>query len=106
MTGADVAMNLRHDVESWLEQWWDPERPLREWRGLLADSGWGCPTWPTEWYGRGLSKGLAAGVAGGFAGGGGGGPAAGAGMGLAAPTHLEHGSPDARRLMLAPTGPR
>src|SRR5438105_15835903 len=82
MSGADEALDVRRDVESWLEQWWDPERPLLEWRGLLADSGWGCPTWPTEGYGRGVSNGLAAAVAGGVGGGGGGGAAGGGGVGL------------------------
>src|SRR2546422_7130748 len=102
MAAAGDAMNVRRDVESWLEQWWDPERPLAEWRGLLADSGWGCPTWPTESYGRGLSSALAAVVEKAFAEVGAVGPAAGAGMALAAPTILEHGSPEVRRRLLRP----
>jgi alkylation response protein AidB-like acyl-CoA dehydrogenase len=102
MAAAGDAMNVRRDVESWLEQWWDPERPLAEWRGLLADSGWGCPTRPTESYGRGLSSALAAVVEKAFAEVGAVGPAAGAGMALAAPTILEHGSPEVRRRLLRP----
>src|SRR5215469_6056290 len=27
---------------------------LVEWRNLLADSGWGMPQWPKQWYGRDL----------------------------------------------------
>ena len=54
------AKSVRDDVRSWLGENWDPERPLLEWRGLLADSGWGCPVWPREWYGRGLPPSLAA----------------------------------------------
>src|SRR5688572_24544454 len=46
----------RDEVAAWLDEHWDPDRPLREWRELLADSGWGCPTWPREWFGRGLSE--------------------------------------------------
>lgn len=34
----------RDDVAAWLAETWDPERPLLEWRELLAASGWGCPT--------------------------------------------------------------
>ena len=102
MTDRSEAADVRREVEAWLAQWWDPERPLVEWRGLLADSGWGCPAWPTEWYGRGLANGLAAVVAEVFAEVGAVGPAAGAGMALAAPTILEHGSPDARRRLLRP----
>ena len=33
---------LRAEVRAWLEQNWDPNLSLREWRGRLIDSGWGC----------------------------------------------------------------
>lgn len=45
---------LRADVRQWLDAHWDPNRSLVEWRNLLADSGWGVPHWPREWYGLGL----------------------------------------------------
>jgi alkylation response protein AidB-like acyl-CoA dehydrogenase len=45
---------VRAEVRTWLKENWDPELPLAEWRGRLADSGWGMPQWPVEWYGRGL----------------------------------------------------
>src|SRR5579884_735927 len=86
----------------WLEQNWDPDRPLLEWRGMLADSGWGCPTWPVGLYGRGLSAGDAALVASAFTEVGAVGPAAGSGMGLAAPTILEHAAPELQRRLLRP----
>lgn len=38
----------------WLKENWDPELGLIEWRGRLADSGWGAPHWPSTWYGRDL----------------------------------------------------
>jgi alkylation response protein AidB-like acyl-CoA dehydrogenase len=50
--------DLRDEVHAWLQQNWDPERGLVEWRNILADSGWGMPTWPTAWHGRGLPVGL------------------------------------------------
>ena len=51
MTSAE---NVESDVRLWLTQNWDPTADLIEWRGLLADSGWGCPSWPQDWHGRGL----------------------------------------------------
>ena len=50
--------NLRAEVRTWLEENWDPNRGLVEWRNILADSGWGMPTWPSAWYGRDLPVGL------------------------------------------------
>lgn len=50
--------DLRAEVRSWLEENWDPNRGLVEWRNILADSGWGMPTWPSAWYGRDLPVGL------------------------------------------------
>ena len=49
---------IRSEVRAWLEANWDSNLGLVEWRLKLADSGWGVPTWPTEWYGKGLSDGL------------------------------------------------
>lgn len=34
---------IRADVRSWLEENWDPERPLIEWRNILVDAGWAAP---------------------------------------------------------------
>ncbi|MBE3603163.1 acyl-CoA dehydrogenase family protein [bacterium] len=50
---------VRAEVREWLAANWDPDMPLVEWRGRLADSGWGMPQWPKEWYGRGLPMALA-----------------------------------------------
>ena len=49
---------LRNDVRSWLEANWNPNAPLIEWRNKLADSGWGMPAWPEEWYGKALPQSL------------------------------------------------
>ena len=43
---------IRKDVRLWLETHWDPNMDLVAWRNLLADSGWGVPAWPEEWYGK------------------------------------------------------
>ena len=94
--------DVRTEVRAWLDEHWDPERPLLEWRRMLADSGWGCPTWPREFYGRGLSNADAAVVGEEFARVGAVGPAAGSAMALAAPTILEHGSEELKQRLLGP----
>ena len=96
------AATVRDEVRSWLEQNWDPERPLLEWRGLLADSGWGCPVWPREWYGRGLAAAQASVVTEEFRNFGAVGTGAGAGVSLAANTILEHGSDALKAAYLRP----
>ncbi len=50
---------VRAEVRAWLEENWDPNLGLIEWRNKLIDSGWGMPAWPKEWYGRDLPVGLA-----------------------------------------------
>ena len=50
--------SIRQEVRSWLEQNWAPDQSLVAWRNTLADSGWGMPAWPKEWYGRDLEQAL------------------------------------------------
>src|ERR1700723_3354192 len=50
---------VRAEVREWLAINWDPDISLVEWRSKLADSGWGMPQWPKEWYGLGLPHALA-----------------------------------------------
>ena len=45
---------IQNDIRTWLEENWDPDVGLIEWRNKLADSGWGVPHWPEQWLGRGL----------------------------------------------------
>lgn len=93
---------VREEVRAWLDEQWDPERPLADWREILVDSGWGCPTWPTEWHGRGLDRESGSAVGEEFRRVGAVGPAIGVGMGLAAPTILDHGSDDLKSRFLRP----
>src|SRR5258708_19920718 len=46
--------SVRAEVRAWLEANWNPDLGLVEWRNKLADSGWGVPHWPKQWYGRDL----------------------------------------------------
>jgi alkylation response protein AidB-like acyl-CoA dehydrogenase len=91
---------IRAEVAAWLDATWDPERPLAAWRDLLADSGWGAPTWPLGLYGRGLPRDAARVVDEEFDRLGAVGAAAGSGMSLAAPTILEHADDDLQRRLL------
>jgi len=50
---------IRAEVREWIAANWNPDMSLVEWRGKLADSGWGMPQWPKQWYGRGLPLALA-----------------------------------------------
>jgi alkylation response protein AidB-like acyl-CoA dehydrogenase len=93
---------VRAEVRDWLESNWDPEQSLRDWRELLADSGWGCPTWPREWYGRGLPVAFEDAVTEEFRRIGAVGIPAGGGPGLAGVTILEHGSDELKRHLLRP----
>ena len=93
---------VRREVRDWLEVNWDPDLSLRAWRELLADTGWGCPIWPVEWYGRGLPEALADVVGEEFHRAGVAGVPGGLGMSLAGPTILEHGSDELKRRLLRP----
>ncbi|MBK5223195.1 MAG: acyl-CoA dehydrogenase family protein [Acidimicrobiia bacterium] len=94
--------DVRLEVREWLRTNWDPERPLRAWRELLADSGWGCPTWPVDLYGRGLDATAARVVGEEMAAVGAVGPASGSAMRLAAPTILAHAPFQLQRRLLRP----
>ncbi len=50
--------SVRAEARAWLEENWNPEQGLVEWRNKLADSGWGAPHWPKEWHGRDLPVGM------------------------------------------------
>jgi len=90
-------------MRRWLEENWDPDSGLVEWRNRLADSGWGCPTWPREWGGRSLPPSAADIAAEELARIGAVGLAEGVGMHLAVPTILQHGSDRLKSQFLRPT---
>jgi alkylation response protein AidB-like acyl-CoA dehydrogenase len=53
VAATDVA-TIGSEARAWLAEHWRPERPLGEWWQVLAESGWGYPSYPAEWFGRGL----------------------------------------------------
>lgn len=98
----DESASVRAEVQAWLADNWDPDRELVPWRNLLAESGWGCPSWPVEWHGRGLRPSMDSVVASEFKKVGAVGVAAGVSMSLVAPTLLAHGNADQNQRFLRP----
>src|SRR5437879_13799201 len=87
-------MPVKEEVRGWLDEHWDPDLTLGEWWQRLADSGWGAPTWPAEWYGKGLSSDALGEVIAAFRDAGAPGPPGGLGLMLAGPTIIAHGHDD------------
>jgi alkylation response protein AidB-like acyl-CoA dehydrogenase len=94
---------IRAEVLGWFERAWDPDLALLGWRERLLESGWAVPSWPTGWYGRGLPVWADRVAHDTIRHAGGVGIPLGGGMGLAAPTIVEHGSDELKRRLLAPT---
>jgi alkylation response protein AidB-like acyl-CoA dehydrogenase len=92
-----TASSVRREARDWIEQNFDPELSVRAWLERLADSGWAQPTWPADWYGRGLPPDLAAVIYEEFNRVDAPGPPAGLGVMLAAPTIIANGSDDLKR---------
>ncbi len=68
----------------------------------LADSGWACPSWPEEWFGKGLPAWADSIAHDEIADAGAVGAPVGGGLGLATPTILAHGPDALRRKLLHP----
>jgi len=47
-------------VSAWIDEWWNPDLSLREWREILVDGGWATPQWPQAYFGRGFNQSQAA----------------------------------------------
>jgi alkylation response protein AidB-like acyl-CoA dehydrogenase len=93
---------IRAELADWVARHWNPDMPLRDWRELLAESGWGAPSWPERWYGRGWpawtddfagAELIALGAVG---------APVGLGLTLAAPTLLAHGSEELKERLVRP----
>ena len=94
---------LRAEVRTWVEANWDPDLPLVEWRRRLTSARWAAPSWPEQWYGRGLAAGADEVVASELIEAGAVATPIGSGMSLAAPTILAHGPDAVRERFLLPT---
>ena len=83
---------IKKQVAVWLEQHWDADRPLKQWREILVDGGWAVPDWPEAYFGRGFDETQSAAVESVFQEFGAVGIAQGGPGRLAAQTLLVHGS--------------
>jgi alkylation response protein AidB-like acyl-CoA dehydrogenase len=94
--------HIRAELAEWVQQYWDAEMALRDWRELLLQAGWAVPSWPRRWHGRGLPAWADELVAGELIRLGAVGIPVGSGTWLAAPTILAHGPDELRDGLLAP----
>ncbi|HEY8524219.1 MAG TPA: acyl-CoA dehydrogenase family protein [Acidimicrobiales bacterium] len=95
-TGSDVVV----EVKAWLEENWDPDLTVAEWWERLGTSGWGAPTWPVEWFGKGLSRSEGVAVQQAIADHGALPAPGGLGLMLAGPTILVHGTDEQKKRYL------
>ncbi len=95
--GPDEA-RVRAEVRTWLEANWSLDLTLREWWDRFGRSGWAFPTWPEDWFGKGISGRLAVVVREEVARAGVIGPPGGLGQGLGAPTVIAHGTAEQKEL--------
>ncbi len=51
---SDGGQVVRTEVRAWLDGNWSPDLDRVSWLERVADSGWAAPSWPRQWYGRGL----------------------------------------------------
>jgi alkylation response protein AidB-like acyl-CoA dehydrogenase len=93
---------VRDGVRGWIADNWDPDITLAEWWERLCDSGWAVPTWPEQWFGKGLPRELAGIVSEELRAAGAIGPPSGLGVLLAGPTILTHGDDEQRARYLRP----
>ncbi|MDP1823251.1 MAG: acyl-CoA dehydrogenase family protein [Archangium sp.] len=97
---ASADAKVRAEAAEWFTANWDPSLPLGAWWMLLARSGWGFPTWPAEWFGRGLAPNLLPAVVAARREVGAVGPPAGIAQNLAGPTLVAHGTHDQKQRFL------
>ena len=100
-TPAELA-TIAEEVGAWLDESWSVDLTVREWWQRLADSGWGFPTWPTEWYGRGLGGDALTVVSRVFQERGVLGAPSGLGQTMGGPVVLQHGDDEQRRRLVPP----
>jgi alkylation response protein AidB-like acyl-CoA dehydrogenase len=93
---------VRAEVRAFLADAWDPDLTVAQWWELLGESGWCAPTWPQEWFGKGLGRDAVAIVNDELRAAGAVGPPSGLGMLLAGPTILAHGTDEQKARYLRP----
>ena len=94
LTASPSVAEVRSEAKKWFTDNWSTDLTLGQWWALLAESGWGQPTWPVGRGGRGLSSEAASEVHGARREVGALGGPAGISTMLAGPTLLAHGTDD------------
>jgi alkylation response protein AidB-like acyl-CoA dehydrogenase len=97
---SDAYEAARAAAAAWLTANWSPQLTVRDWWARLADSGWGFPTWPEAWFGKGMSADAAAGVRSAYAESGVLGPPTGLGQLLGGPMLLVHATDEQKARFL------
>jgi alkylation response protein AidB-like acyl-CoA dehydrogenase len=95
-----MADDVIEELTDWLETNWDPDVTVAEWWDRLGNAGWSAPSWPVEWYGKGLSREETVRAQETIAAFGALGAPGGLGLMLAGPTIVAHGSDEQRKLYL------
>ena len=87
-----VTTTVRDEADRWFQEHWDPDLTLGAWWERLAESGWGFPTWPEQWFGKGLTSQQAKDVQAARAAAGAVGAPSGIGVMMAGPAIIDHGT--------------
>jgi alkylation response protein AidB-like acyl-CoA dehydrogenase len=88
------------ELREWLEENWDPDLTVAAWWERMGMAGWAAPTWPVEWFGKGVSRDDANAISAELGRFGALGPPSGLGLLLAGPTIVTHGSDEQRNALL------
>jgi alkylation response protein AidB-like acyl-CoA dehydrogenase len=102
MAAGGALEELRDQAATWVEANWDLDLTVAEWWECLASSGWGFPTWPTEWFGKGLDNDALAAIDAVFRDQRALGAPGGLGQMMGGPVLMRHGSEDQQRRYLWP----
>jgi len=91
-TGTDA--EILAELQTWLEENWNPDLTVAEWWERLGVAGWAAPSLPTHAYGRGVARSVAVQISQAITNFGAMGAPDGLGLLLAAPTIADHGTPE------------
>jgi len=93
---------LRDEADAWIDANWDLDLTVAEWWERLGTSGWGFPTWPSEWFGKGIDNDGLAAIDGAFRDKRVLGAPGGLGQMMGGPVLMRHGNEDQQRRYLWP----
>ena len=95
-----MADPIIEELDTFLNENWDPDMTVAEWWDKLGNAGWSAPSWPVDDFGKGLSRSETVRVQEHIAEFGALGAPGGLGLLLAGPTIVEHGTPEQKERFL------